>query len=631
MIDNKDKDRNKHSFIDSPLLRVTGMILFVLLTLFTVLLFFGGRYLLDNWAELSMDEIIYHLKSSLEGTSTEMIIDGFIHYGLPAIAIIAAIIVIWRFVIKDKRKRMIYLLCIAIAEICILMSMKSELDRKVGLSDYLVAQFSHDDSDFIEENYVDPNTVALTFPEKKRNLIYIYLESTEITFADQENGGAFEDNVIPEMTALALENERFAGEENVLNGAISLPGTTWTSGAMFGQSTGLPLKLAINGNKISKAEDFFPKIVAIGNILQEQGYRQELLIGSKQTFGGRGAFYKGHGDYDVRDYKHALTNGRIPEGYKVFWGYEDEKLFQFAREDLLEMAESGQPFNLTMLTVDTHFPDGYVCRLCDDEHGEQYADVFACASRQLTSFIEWVQEQDFYENTTIVLCGDHPTMDPDFCENVPDTYQRKTYFCIINPGENTKKADLSKWREYDTFDMFPTTLAAMNVEIPGNRLGMGVNLFSDEQTLIEKFGVDECTRQIMQPSAFMDSITTATISEEVMEGIKEKATIMIRENKEGSIVVSLNRVKSQINYLSVKYVEMELIDKETGETQTMQAELVRPNINDINYYYHKVTFTKDDERLGGKTLDDFDIVFYLSAGDFDHYRVADLEHNLVQK
>lgn len=171
----------------------------------------------------------------------------------------------------------------------------------------------------------------------------------------------------------------------------------------------------------------------------------------------------------------------------------------------------------------------------------------------------------------------------------------------------------------------------MNVEIPGNRLGMGVNLFSDEQTLIEKFGVDECTRQIMQPSAFMDSITTATISEEVMEGIKEKATIMIRENKEGSIVVSLNRVKSQINYLSVKYVEMELIDKETGETQTMQAELVRPNINDINYYYHKVTFTKDDERLGGKTLDDFDIVFYLSAGDFDHYRVADLEHNLVQK
>lgn len=53
----------------------------------------------------------------------------------------------------------------------------------------------------------------------------------------------------------------------------------------------------------------------------------------------RGAFYKGHGDYDVRDYKYALTNGRIPEGYKVFWGYEDEKLFQFAREDLLEMAE----------------------------------------------------------------------------------------------------------------------------------------------------------------------------------------------------------------------------------------------------------------------------------------------------
>ena len=631
MIDNKGKDRKKHSFIDSPLLRVTGMILFVLLTLFTVLLFFGGRYLLDNWAELSMDEIVYHLKSTLEGTSPDMIVDGLLRYGLPAVLIIAVVLVIWRIIIKDKRKRGIFAVCVMIAELCVLMALKSELDRKVGFSAYLMAQLSNDDSDFIGENYVDPNTVDLTFPDQKRNLIYIYLESTEITFADKENGGAFERNVIPELTALAKENINFSGAEDVLNGAISLPGATWTSGAMFAQSTGLPLKVAINANRISEVDDFFPRITAIGNILQEQGYRQELLIGSEKAFGGREAFYKGHGDYEIRDYNYALDNGLIPDGYKVFWGYEDEKLFEFARDDLLELAESGQAFNFTMLTVDTHFPDGYTCRLCKDEFGEPYADVFACSSRQVASFIDWIQEQDFYENTTIVLCGDHPTMDPDFCENVPDTYQRKTYFCIINPGENTKKADLSKWREYDTFDMFPTTLAAMNVEIPGNRLGMGVNLFSDEQTLIEKFGVDECTRQIMQPSAFMDSITTATISEEVMEGIKEKATIRIRQKKDGSIVVSLNKVKSQITYLSVKYVEMELIDKETGETQTMQAELVRPNINDINYYYHKVTFTKDDERLGGKTLDDFDIVFYLSAGDFDHYRVADLEHNLVQK
>ena len=36
----------------------------------------------------------------------------------------------------------------------------------------------------------------LAFPEKKRNLIYIVLESIEVTYADEENGGAFSNNVI---------------------------------------------------------------------------------------------------------------------------------------------------------------------------------------------------------------------------------------------------------------------------------------------------------------------------------------------------------------------------------------------------------------------------------------------------
>jgi phosphoglycerol transferase len=39
-------------------------------------------------------------------------------------------------------------------------------------------------------------------------------------------------------------------------------------------------------------------------------------------------------------------------------------------------------------------------------------------------------------------------------------------------------------------DMFPTTLAALGVEIEGDKLGIGVNLFSDKQTLAEKYGIE---------------------------------------------------------------------------------------------------------------------------------------------
>ena len=65
-------------------------------------------------------------------------------------------------------------------------------------------------SDFVENEYVNPETVKLTFPEKKRNLIYIFLESMEMTYADKENGGGFEENCIPELTKLSEENENFS-------------------------------------------------------------------------------------------------------------------------------------------------------------------------------------------------------------------------------------------------------------------------------------------------------------------------------------------------------------------------------------------------------------------------------------
>ena len=53
--------------------------------------------------------------------------------------------------------------------------------------------------------------------------------------------------------------------------------------------------------------------------------------------------------------------------------------------------------------------------LCQDEHpGNQYANVMSCASRQVVDFVNWLKAQPFYENTTIVIVGDHLTMDSDF-------------------------------------------------------------------------------------------------------------------------------------------------------------------------------------------------------------------------
>ena len=108
-------------------------------------------------------------------------------------------------------------------------------------------------STYIDETYVDPGSVKVTFPEKKRNLIFIYLESMEVTYMDGASGGAFPENVIPELTKFANENEDFRGSSDTVNGGIALPGAVWTMGAVFGTTSGLPLKtpLGQNGTKTS--------------------------------------------------------------------------------------------------------------------------------------------------------------------------------------------------------------------------------------------------------------------------------------------------------------------------------------------------------------------------------------------
>ena len=51
-------------------------------------------------------------------------------------------------------------------------------------------------------------------------------------------------------------------------------------------------------------------------------------------------------------------------------------------------------------------------------------------------------------------------------------------------------------------DMYPTTLAAMGVEIEGDKLGLGVNLYSDTPTLVEKYGNEKLNIELMKNSKF---------------------------------------------------------------------------------------------------------------------------------
>ena len=100
-----------------------------------------------------------------------------------------------------------------------------------------------------------------------------------------------------------------------------------------------------------------------------------------------------------------------------------------------------------MLTVDTHFPEGYVCDLCDEKFDSQVEKVISCADKQIAEFVEWCSKQPFYENTVIVIMGDHARMDNLLVEDC-DVNLRSIYNCFINCD---KEIDMSILKNRQNF------------------------------------------------------------------------------------------------------------------------------------------------------------------------------------
>ncbi len=512
---------------------IVSIVLTSLIFLAGWILVFLARWVFTTWNGLRMDELIFQLKAPLEGTGDGIILKGVLSSTLPALALTGVFLIVFYLAARKNHGKAV-LICGWILSLVLIAGAVSFAYKRLDLGSYIRNQM--DDSSFIEDHYVDPADVNIRFPEKKRNLIYLYLESMEMTYADTGEGGAFSYNNIPELTRLSAEGEDFSGDSGLLNGGRVLPGTTFTMGGLFAQTAALPLKVDIGEqftdqrgsfNKMNTQDAFFKKVTNLGDLLEDQGYKNVFMLGSNATFGGRRLYFGTHGNYEIDDYNWAIEKGIIPKDYYVFWGMEDSKLFAAAKDRLTELAASDQPFNFSLLTVDTHFEDGYICDLCDEQYPDNdYANAIACSSRQVSAFIKWIMAQDFYENTTIVLCGDHTTMDSDFCNGVPLTYDRRVYNTILNAAAEPE--DPSRVREYTTMDQFPTTLAALGCTIEGDRLGLGTNLYSSTDTLVEEYGFDEVNTELEKRSNFMIELADINIySEELLEaqGMMPKASI----------------------------------------------------------------------------------------------------------
>ena len=480
-----------------------------LLLFISSLLFFAVHWYVNTYGQLGFDAVLYTLLSDMSGVQAGLVI-SFLKSGLLPTVLVSIILTAFLFyrgsdalfvTLFGKLRLKLFPLSRVVRRFLFLLIpafMITNAVVNVQLPEYIY--YLNNLSTVYEDEYADPDEVTITFPQEKRNLIYIFLESMETTYFSTREGGALPHNLIPNLYALADNNTNFSHNDSV-GGFFSAPGTEWTIGAMVGQTAGVSLKTppGLGGNDYGKEDNFLPGLTTLTDILHRNGYYQCLMVGSDASFGGRRTYFSQHGIDRIYDYHTAIKDGIIPQDYYVWWGMEDAYLFEYAKRELTALASRPQPFNFTMLTVDTHHVDGYLCQYCGSEYAEQYDNVIRCSDRQVSEFVSWITQQDFYPNTTVVIVGDHRSMDGAYFErNAPD-FDRRIYNCILNAPI---QAVQEKNRQFVTMDLFPTTLAALGCTIENDRLGLGTNLFSGKPTLAEQYGLDRLNQLLQGSSSY---------------------------------------------------------------------------------------------------------------------------------
>ncbi|MCE3038829.1 sulfatase-like hydrolase/transferase [Helicobacter anatolicus] len=440
-----------------------------------------GKWSVGNFGVLTYEQILFHLKSPLlHGIPIIIILDFIKDCVLPIIVFCLA----YFFVKKYTHKWIERIVFAGLMVIGIILAQKFwHFDTL-----YFEAKNIESYGEFYEKYYKQPQKSQIIFPEHKKNLIVIFTESMEASYANFKG-----QNLIPELDAIAKNNYSFNGLLTSREGGNDfwqVFGVGWTMAGIVGYSCGIPLNIPIGGNDLGKRmNSFLGGAICLGDILQAEGYRQVFMLPHKKKYSGIGAFIKTHGDMEIRDYTYFKKNNNLPKDHKGFWGIRDDLTFMYAKEALEQLGKNtNTPFALYILTIDTHAQDGYVDpNKCVKNFKSNYKNAIVCTDKIVGEFVAWLKKQDFYKDTTIFIVGDHLSMVQNF---FPSDKKREIYNVFINPHFFHTFNPMYP-RKISHFDFFPTILDSLGVEVRGYQIGLGVDLNAPTKTLLEKNIINE--------------------------------------------------------------------------------------------------------------------------------------------
>ncbi|WP_066388832.1 sulfatase-like hydrolase/transferase [Helicobacter himalayensis] len=319
---------------------------------------------------------------------------------------------------------------------------------------------------------------------------------------------------MPNLSTLAAQHINFSSTQT-FGGIQQVAGTGWTIAGLTSYMCAVPLRLPIGGNSFSR-EYFLDSATCLGDILHSLNYTQQALQGSDREFSGMRQFFGSHfialKGSEYFDAQYLKTHNIDPQTKNGFWGIKDVLVLNEGKLFLQEWQkkhynakapQENAHFALYLTTIDTHHPEGFIdkqnCKVFDDK--SPYENSILCADLLISEFIEWVQQQDFYKDTTIVVLGDHLSMKQNF---FPKDTKRAVFNTFINPSFSTNlQPELLKNRQMSHFDMSVLILDSIGLEVEA--FGLGRNPLKGK-TLLEELGREEFNKLLNQSSRFYNSL-----------------------------------------------------------------------------------------------------------------------------
>lgn len=462
------------------------------------------------WGEISVGQMLLNLVSvETDGGGGAIVWMGILGIGVAPLLITVGI-AIWQYFRRRKRRRngedmrprrsrrIMQAVSTALVA-AVVVGGGTAFTTTVGVGDYIEAANSDYD---LGDYYVKP---TVTSDKHKRNLVLIYLESGEATLGDNQ---LFEKDAFAPLKEATKASD---GWQSV-DGLRQNRGGGWTMAGLTATQCGFPLKgigsVTGNGplNQLGgEVNSYLGASTCLGDVLDEHGYNNVFLGGANPSYAAKDIFLNSHGYSEIKGLSEWRAAGEPEKNFRSDWGLSDERLMAHAKDEIdklhAEAERTGQPFNLSMLTLDTHAPV-HVFDYCNVDTQNVASSVFFCSMTQVTGFVDHMKAKGYLDDTAVVIMGDHliplSASDPSH-EQLDATDNRTIFNRIWIPGKDPS----SKLQpRVDQLNMYPTILEAAGLTLKDHEAGLGVSAFASV--------VPDSSAQAMEPGPYaelLDSIS----------------------------------------------------------------------------------------------------------------------------